>query len=138
MESVNLDKFREILIAHEGWRNFPYEDTVGVTTIGVGRNLESNGLSNDEVEYLLQNDIKRVLGECESFSYWDALSDRRKLVVASLVFQLGIRRFRGFVKTNAALEAQDYSLAAREMLDSKWARQVPRRARELSDWMMEG
>lgn len=129
---------RDDLIRHEALRLKPYEDSEGILTIGVGRNLEDVGLSRDEVLYMLDNDIKSTLAECQRFSWFDGLSQERKDVVANMMFNLGWNRFNGFKKTIAAIEAGDYNTAAVEMLDSKWARQVKGRAVELSRRMARG
>lgn len=137
--SVNIDRLKEILRDHEGVRNYPYEDTVGKVTIGVGRNLTDNGLSDEEVEHLLHTDVTRVLGRCLSLDYWSSLSDSRRLVVADIVFNIGFTKWsRGFVKANQAIRDKDYKKAAEEMLDSKWARQVGRRAIKLARVMETG
>ena len=112
----------------EGRRSFPYEDTVGKVTIGVGRNLDDVGLSTDEIDLLLSNDINRTIDDVATLEYWDLLDDARKVVVADMVFNLGLTRFKGFIKTNQALSDGDYERAADEMVDSKWYRQTGRRA----------
>ena len=123
---------RDDLIRHEALRLKPYEDSEGILTIGVGRNLEDVGLSETEVMFMLDNDIQAVLRECRQFSWFEGLSQERKDVVANMVFNLGLTRFKGFKKTIACIESGDFAAAAVEMLDSKWARQVKGRAVELS------
>lgn len=135
---IDLDLFRAHLEWAEARRRFPYEDQVGKTTIGVGRNLEDKGLSEDEIDYLLDNDIAAVLKECESLPYWDDLCMARKMVVADMVFNMGLPRFTGFVMTNRALNSGDFDEAAEEMKDSKWYRQTGRRARKLVRIMKTG
>ena len=135
---MNQDKFREHLIWAEGYRNFPYQDSVGKTSIGVGRNLDDKGLSDDEIGILLENDINDAVRSASSMSYWDSLTPNRQLVVADMVFNMGLRRFKGFIKTNAALERGDWDEAAREMVDSRWFRQTGRRSRKLVAMMIFG
>lgn len=132
------DKLREHAIWAEAWRNFPYEDTVGKVTIGVGRNLDDRGLSDDEVEYLLSNDLDNTIREAESLWFWPRLDEARQLVVADMIFNMGLSRFHGFVKTIDALERGDYQRAADEMVDSKWYRQTGRRAVKLVQIMRTG
>lgn len=133
-----LDDFREHLKWAEGVRNFPYKCSAGKLTIGVGRNLDDNGVSDDEVELLLDNDIAKTLRDCEHLDYWDHLDSTRRLVVADMVFNLGLHRFLLFKKLNAALALKDYTLAAIEMEDSRWYNQVGRRAVKLQKAMKEG
>ena len=122
------DRLRDHAKWAEGVRNFPYEDTVGKLTIGVGRNLDDRGLSDDEVNYLLANDIDLALAGANTFPWFQSLDEVRQMVVADMIFNLGLTRFRGFIKTIAAIAAGDYEAAADEMEDSRWYRQTGRRA----------
>ena len=122
----------------EDRRSYPYEDSTGHITIGVGRNLSTVGLSDDEIDLLLENDIARALHGAETLPYWDQLDPVRQLVVADMIFNLGLPRFEGFVRANRALRLGDYDEAADEMLDSRWARQVGRRANKLAKAMRSG
>ena len=135
---MDIDDLKAHLEWAEGRRNFPYEDSVGKLTIGIGRNLDDVGLSDDEVDMCLQNDIERVLGAVQNLSFWDGLDPVRQLVVADMVFNLGFTRFLGFIKTISALEAGDYQTAADEMKDSRWYRQTGRRAQKLVQVMRTG
>lgn len=122
----------------ESRRKFPYEDSVGKLTIGIGRNLEDRGISDDEIDFLFNNDQQIVSKEVERLPYWEKLDAVRQMVVFDMVFNMGFRRFLGFVKTNEALARGDYRLAAAEMQDSKWFRQTGRRARALVNAMFTG
>src|SRR3990167_1132384 len=120
----------------EGYRRFPYADSVGVWTIGIGRNLESNGISFEEAMYLAQNDIKRVTAELKERLHWfDIHSECRQAVLINMAFNMGIGGLLGFKKMIAALEVGDYQIAAQEMLNSKWAKQVGVRAERLAKQM---
>lgn len=126
------------LKAHEGVEKYPYTDTVGKLTIGVGRNLTDRGLSDDEVSYLLNNDIKLCEDELDVCMHrWRDLSENRRNVLIDMMFNLGRGRLLGFRKTIAAIESEDFRRAAHEMLSSKWAEQVGRRAVILSRMMGE-
>ncbi len=132
-------KLKEQLIKHEGLELEPYLDSVGVLTIGVGRNLQDNGISYDEAIFMLENDIKRALEEIKSsFEWFEELNEVRQIVIANMVFNLGITRFSGFERTIEAIEEEDFTEAAREMMDSLWARQVGKRARQLAVMMESG
>lgn len=137
MNQVN--QLKEMLVRHEGLRLKPYHDTVGKLTIGVGRNLDDFGLTNEEVLVLLHNDILRTMQEVRrAFPWYLRLNAVRQNVVLNMVFNLGLSRFLGFKKTIEALEGKNWDTAAKEMLDSKWAMQVGRRAQELSKMMKTG
>jgi lysozyme len=129
-----------ILKRDEGVRLFPYLDTADPPkwTIGCGRNLSDNGLSHDEVEYLLGNDVFRTEMEAKGFPWYDALDDVRQAVILSMIFNLGLTKFKGFYNTIRAIERHDYETAAALMLQSKWAKQVGARATRLSEMMRTG
>jgi len=113
-----------------------YQCSAGKMTIGYGRNIEDNGISEEEADFLLMNDIKRVQKELRSsFDWFVDLSTARQGALINMCFNLGITRLLGFKKMIAALEVGDYQEAANQMLDSKWARQVGGRSGRLSDVM---
>jgi lysozyme len=124
---------------HEGVKYDLYLCTAGKQTIGVGRNLDDVGITDDEAMYLLGNDIKRVGEELEArVSILPELSENRKIVLMNMTFNLGINRLLKFKNFFAALEDKDYQKAADEMLDSIWAKQVGSRANELANIMIVG
>jgi lysozyme len=117
----------------------PYTDSVGKTTIGVGRNLTDNGITQDEAFTLLDNDIDQALEDAKSLvSNFNDLGDVRQRVLVDMSFNLGRARLKGFKKMLAAIESGMFTTATREMLDSKWARQVGSRATRLSSMMKSG
>lgn len=141
------DIVREQLKRHEGTgvktsnRLLPYVDTVGKTTIGWGRNLSSNGISKDEAELLLTNDIvdaeddaRRLLSD----GIFEALSEVRKAVIVNMAFNLGYARLSRFSKMLGAIKDKRNRDAAREMRESAWATQVKGRATELADLWEQG
>lgn len=136
---MNESKLIKQLILDEGKKHKPYKDSVGKTTIGVGRNLDDVGLSDDEIEYLLKNDIDRVIGDLDAaLPWWVALSEERQQVLANMCFNLGISRLLAFKNTLEAMEEGRYDAAANGMLASLWARQVGARAIRLADRMRKG
>lgn len=124
-----------LLCKHEGIRLRPYRDTAGKLTIGVGRCLDTLGITEREARYFLHNDILRVWKEARAFDWFDGLSDCRKMVVLSMLFNLGLPRFTQFKLFISAVERADYDTAAKEMLNSKWHKDVGWRAEELSEMM---
>ena len=128
------EKLLEMLKRHEGVKSHVYRCSAGYETIGVGRNISKSGmgLSDDEVDYLLENDIARVIKELSSeYPWFNALDDVRKDAMIDISFNLGATRLRGFKRALAAMEVADYKTAAKEFLDSKWSRDVKGRATEL-------
>jgi lysozyme len=136
-----MDRNRLIdqLRIHEGVEKTVYNDSEGIPTIGVGRNLRDRGLSDDEIDYLLSNDIDIVVKELDKvMPWWRDLDEVRQRVLCDLVFNLGMPRFSGFKKSISYMKQQMWDQAANELLDSKWARQVGRRAHTLSEMMRTG
>lgn len=133
------ERLTALLTRHEGMRLKPYIDTQGKLTIGVGRNLDDMGITEEEAKHLLQNDIARVTAEADrELDWYSKLDWQRQDVILSMLINMGVTRFRGFQKMIAALESGNYAVAADEMMDSAWAKQVPSRAKELSDMMRLG
>jgi len=129
---------KELLVKHEGVRLKPYRCPAGKLTIGVGRNIEDNGITEAEAMFLLANDIRRVELELEPFAWYNGLDDVRKAALVDMCFNLGLPRLLKFRKMIAALARRDYGEAAMEMLDSAWARQVGARAVRLSNMVKTG
>jgi lysozyme len=136
---MDIDRLITQLKVHEGVRDKVYLDTEGIETIGVGRNLRDRGLSEDEINYLLENDIRDFQAEVQSaWSWWEELDDVRQRVVVDMAFNMGFAGLAKFKKTLAHIEAGEYEEASSEMLNSRWAEQVGRRAHCLSDMMRTG
>lgn len=126
--------FAERLIrGHEGVARYPYVDTVGKITIGVGRNLSDRGLSVEEINLLFETDMKIAEGILAIWlPDWHLLSFKRQAALLSMAFNLGGPRLSQFVKLRGALLAKDYQRAAKEALNSRWATQVGARANEIA------
>jgi len=136
---MKINRLRKSLKRHEGKRLLPYEDQVGKLTIGFGRNLTDNGISEEEADFLLDGDIGTAVHEAQvRVACWPMLDHARQEVIVEMIFNLGWPRLAGFVKFMAALERADYTAASVEMLDSKWALQVGKRADRLSRQMRDG
>lgn len=129
---------KDQLLKHEGLRLKPYHCTANKLTIGIGRNLDDVGISEDEALILLENDIIKVEKQAESFPWFIQLNEERKSVILNMIFNLGFEGFTKFKETIRYLELGQYEQAAIEMLESKWADQVPTRAKELSRIMFSG
>ena len=141
MERSEMEKLLEMLKRHEGVRSHVYLCSAGYETIGAGRNISKSGLglSDDEVDYLLENDITRVIKELSSqYPWFNDLDDVRKDAMIDISFNLGATRFRGFKNALSAMESADYTLAAKEFLDSKWSRDVKGRSHELASMIETG
>lgn len=136
---MDVTKLRADLERDEGIRLKPYRDTVGVLTIGIGRNLEGNGITREEALYLLDNDIVRVCRLLDAaLPWWRTLDDVRARAVANMAFQLGVHGLMGFRKMLGALQQGFWQAAAEEALDSTWAKQTPARAHRIAEMLRNG
>lgn len=128
----------KLIKKHEGLRLKPYRCSSQKLTIGYGRNLQDNGISQEEADTLLQHDLDSAIKEAESLLFFSSLNEPRQAVIVNMVFNLGLPRFGMFKKMIAAIEDEHWTVAAAEMLNSRWARQVGKRANTLSEMMRLG
>ena len=144
-----IRSLREMLITHEGVRRKPYDDKTGRTlrpshtlqgrlTIGVGRNLTDRGLTQSEVNYLLDNDIKKATSGAADYGWFHRLNEARQAVCISMVFNCGARGWSTFKKTHLALSEGRYEDASVELLDSRYAETVGARALHLAEILRTG
>lgn len=137
MTSETLAKLRKSVISHEGFNSFPYIDTVGKITIGIGFNLSDRGLSDEWINTQYQQDISYFYNSLSEFKWFNDLNDDRKIIILDMAF-MGLKKFLGFKRMITALELHNYDDAANEMLDSDWADQVKSRATQLAQGMASG
>ena len=126
------------LMLHEGERLKPYTDSVGKTTIGIGRNLTDRGISKETSRQMLEEDILDCWTDLNTFKWFNDLDDIRKSVLLDLRFNLGPYRFRGFKNTLKAVSEGRWEDASKGMLSSLWARQTKSRAVRLAKMMKDG
>jgi lysozyme len=140
MKNPQLAYQIKLLTRDEGLRLKPYRCTAGKLTIGVGRNLEDVGITKEEAEQMLANDISRVVVDIVKRIPWAMkLDDARFSVIHSMVFQMGIGGVMNFRKFLNALQMGDFVKASIEMMDSKWAQHdSPARAKRLAEVMRSG
>jgi lysozyme len=136
MPAIDLALY--LLEKHEGFRQFPYKDQFGKLTIGYGRCLDTRGITEQEAAHLLRNDVLAAARELTKLDFWVQLNDARRAVLIDMAVNLGIAGLMNFEKMIAALRMNDFTTAAKEMLSSEWAKQLPARAKELSQSMRSG
>ena len=148
------------LVKHEGLRLQVYQDTLGIDTIGIGRNLKDRGISKEELdeldiptidhvyEYgiteadamlLAENDVQIVEEELlRAHPCVEDLDAVRQLVLVDMAFNMGVPRLCKFKKMWNAIHEKKFDIAAKEMLDSRWATQVKSRSVKLANAMHNG
>ena len=148
------------LVISEGLRLQVYKDTLGIDTIGIGRNLEDRGITKEELAdldiptiehvyeygiteadavYLAENDVQIVEEELvRAHPCVDRLDSVRQLILMDMAFNMGVPRLCKFKKMWNAVHEEDFPTAAKEMLDSRWANQVKSRATKLANAMHNG
>lgn len=130
---MNYEKVQQDLIRDESLQLKPYRCPAGKLTIGVGRNIEDNGITRDEAMYLLDRDIARCVKDLDrSLPWWRDLSDARQNALVNMCFNLGISRLCKFERMLGALRDGDWETAWAEALGSKWAEQVGDRAMRIA------
>lgn len=135
---TDRERLRQQLIAHEGLRLMVYTDSLGIPTIGVGRNLQGKGISRGEAIDLLDHDLDECIHDLTAFAWFPLLDAVRQRVVVDMRFNLGASGFRQFAQMLQAVAIGDYQQAATEMLASRWAMQTKDRADRLARMMRSG
>jgi len=156
----NTSQLLDMLIRDEGLELKVYKDTLGIDTIGAGRNLRDrpltvaqlqhlglsdmqdlydNGITLYGARYILRIDVDIAERELiTAHSCVEFLNAPRQMVCVNMAFNLGVPRLKLFKNMWSAIHRKDYERAAVEMLDSRWAKQVKGRATRLSDIMRTG
>jgi lysozyme len=150
---IDTHRLAKMLSLHEGMKLKVYDDAngkelkagdtlIGHPTIGVGRNVASDGLgiSEEEAIFILMSDIVRIQKEAESWEIYNSLDEIRQSVLLDMLFNMGMTRFNPIKWPSMfqALEEENWDEASNQMLDSNWARQVKTRATRLSEIMVTG
>lgn len=151
---IDMNDKVQRLVMHEGCVLEPYICPAGYKTIGVGRNLETNPLTEEEKRvvgdyehgitkqaafYLLRHDIERVEKECKKkIAFYTLLDDERQYALMDLAFNLGIAGLLKFKKMLTAMACGYFEDAAKECLDSKYARDTGKRAKRIAETIRTG
>ena len=129
------------LIRDEGDVPYAYQDSLGYLTIGVGFLIDKRkgGRLPDAVrDFWLDYEINKITAELEKrLPFFSSLSQARKDTLINMAFNLGVNGLLNFKKTIELMAGGKHAEASREMLDSRWARQVGQRADRLSQQWLE-
>lgn len=150
---MNIDLIKNMLLDEEGYRKYKYYDTKGFLTIGIGNNLTAKGISESDADKLwpngmsldealkdLQEEIIKVISYfSSSFPFINEMDEVRQAVLIDMGYNMGVSKVLRFTKMIGAIEKHNWSLAASEMVNSKWASDVgKKRSTKLHDMMLTG
>ena len=147
---MNINQLRKELERDEGCKYEIYLDHLGYPTFGIGHLITDDDpeskvwplglgktsvgveVSEERVKEAFSSDIETVLaGCCRLYEYFDDLPEEAQLVIANMMFNMGLTRLSKFKKMKAGVDARDWNRAANEMMNSKWHSQVMARANRL-------
>lgn len=132
-------QLRQDLVRDEGLRLKVYKDSLGVNTVGCGRNLDDLGITETEAMMLLDNDLDRVDAELDKqLPWWRNLPENVQRGLANACFNVGWPRLSQFKRMLDALRINDFDTAANEALSSQWAKQVGQRAVRIAELIRSG
>ena len=139
---MNIDKLREQLKIDEGCVYEIYNDHLGYATFGIGHLVTESdpeqgqslgtAVSSDRVAETFESDIEKVLRDCDIlYEDFADLPEEAQQVIANMMFNMGRPRLSKFKGMKRGVDSRDWNAAADEMVDSRWYRQVPKRAKRL-------
>jgi lysozyme len=143
---MDIEVLKQQLIEDEGCEYEIYLDHLGYKTCGIGHLCRATDPENDlevgdpvsveRVNELFAEDIEKVLDDCTIlYDNFYQLPEEAQLIIANMMFNLGRPRLSAFKLMKAAVDDHNWVEAAIQMEDSKWAKQVPNRAKRLCDRM---
>ena len=138
-----IDKALKLIKKHEGTgpvrngRYFPYACPAQKLTIGFGRNIEERGISEDEAEFLLHNDVQECIRFLKKAFYkFDSFLQIRQIALIDMSYNLGFAGFLKFKKMVAAIYKEDWEEVAAQAKDSKWYDQVGDRGKKIVEMLL--
>ena len=123
----------ESIKKHEGYVGIVYKDSLGIDTIGYGFAIKDLELDVDICDIILERKLHALEDSINlKFNWFSDMPTKIQEIVTEMCYQLGVTGFSKFVKTIKYLKDKEFKNASVEMLDSKWAKQTPNRAKEMS------
>ncbi len=135
---MNIDTITSSLKRHEGYRARVYDDSLGIPTIGYGFAIKDLVLSESISSLILKDKVSVLVSQVmDKFPWLEHSPENIQSVIVEMCYQLGVTGVSHFKNTLKAMEERRWSDAANGMLDSKWAKQTPSRAKEMSEIVRE-
>lgn len=135
---MSLDRLELEIAEDEGWRAKPYQDSVGVWTVGYGFNLESRPMPESVGRYWMREILIECVADLEEFPFWALANEARRHAFVNMRYNLGGAGFRQFQNMIGAANRGDWMAAAAHARDSRWFRQVGRRGPRVCDAIETG
>ena len=143
---MNLENLREQLEVDEGVRYNIYLDHLGYPTFGIGHLVISNdpengqavgtSVSKERVGECFEQDVLSVIKDCHKlYDDFDELPEEVQQIIANMMFNMGYTRLSKFKGMKRGVDNRDWNEAADEMVDSRWYKQVTKRANRLVERM---
>ena len=143
---MDIEKLRDQLKIDEGCVNSVYLDHLNLPTVGIGHLVTEwddeygkpvgTEVSEDRVNELFDQDVQVTIDECKLlYNNFDELPEEAQQIIANMMFNMGYTRLSKFKGMKRGVDARDWNAAADEMVDSRWYRQVTKRAQRLVDRM---
>ena len=139
---MNIEQLREEIAIDEGIKYEIYLDHLGLPTFGIGHLVRDDdpesgepvgtAVSEDRVNECFDKDVEIVIDDCRQlYEDFDDLPAEAQLIIANMMFNMGRPRLSQFKGMKRGVDNRDWDTAADEMVDSRWYRQVPNRAKRL-------
>ena len=139
---MNIDKLRKEITFDEGVKYEVYLDHLGLPTFGIGHLVTESDeeyeehvgypVSKQRVNDVFEEDMKIVLDDCKIlYSDFDELPEECQHIIANMMFNMGRPRLSKFKGMKRGVDTRDWNTAADEMVDSRWYKQVTKRADRL-------
>ena len=140
---MNYDKLLESVKKHEGFRDHVYLDSLSKRTVGYGHLCvedhweDGKKYDKEYLEDILEKDLQSAIDQAHDMCQGMEISDDAKSIICEMIFQLGGNGVSKFKNMWKALKENppNYKEAAVQMLDSRWAKQTPNRAKEMAGHM---
>ena len=140
---MDIQKLRDQLIIDEGVKYESYLDHLSLKTCGIGHLCREDEpeydlplgseVSEDRVTELFEQDIQTVIKDCKKvYEDWDEMDEECKQICGNMMFNLGFPRYSKFRKMINNIINKNYKMAATELRDSRYYRQVTNRAERLA------
>lgn len=131
-------KLVNLVKKHEGFRSKLYTDSRGIYTIGYGRNLQDEGVSELEASILLTNDLVQCQFQLSEYPWFAIQPEAVQFALIDMCYNMGLSKLLGFKNMITALKTKNLSLASTEALDSDWAEEVKSRALDDANLIKSG